>query len=112
MELGVLRFLLSGALEQGEDRFAMEVCKAIIKLSHAAETAKIRQNEMLAKSVVLGIAEQVADVLAKKVAGRFDGWEDCIDEAKREVLALVSEAKNPDSGPRRRRHTAVKIDRR
>ena len=56
MELGVLRFLQDEALNNNEPRFAVEICKAIGQLSHAAETAKIRRGELLAKSVVLGIA--------------------------------------------------------
>ena len=96
MELGVLRFLQDEALNNNEPRFAVEICKAIGQLSHAAETAKIRRGELLAKSVVLGIAKKIADLLANDVAGRFDGWEDCIDGVKQKVLTLVCEAKNPD----------------
>jgi len=103
-ELAAARMLAEAALNDGNARFALECSKVICQLSHASENAKIRRGELLAKSVVLGIARQMAEILANDVAGRFDGWEEVIGGVSKKVLTLVCEAKNPDPEPVRRKH--------
>jgi len=95
-ELAVLRLLQEEPLNSGQARAVVEISKAIGQLAHATEVAKIRRGELLAKSVVLSIAQQIAQVLTHDVANRFDGWEEVVDGVKTKVLTLVCEAQNPD----------------
>jgi hypothetical protein len=95
-ELGVLRLLHEEALNANQPIAAVQIAKVIGQLATATENAKIRRGELLAKSVVLGIAQKIAQVLSSNIANRFIGWEDVLDEVKSEVLTLVCEAKNPE----------------
>jgi hypothetical protein len=97
-ELAVLRLLQEEALNNNQPSLAMQLAKTIGRLSQITEATKIRRGELLAKAVVLNLAQQVARILAERVAGRFDGWEDAIDAVKSELLTLVAEARNPEPG--------------
>jgi hypothetical protein len=95
-ELAVLRLLQEEALNNHESRAAVEIAKAIGQIAHAIEVAKIRRGELLAKSVVINLAHQLAQILAVDVANRFTGWEEVVDGVKQKMLTLVCETENPD----------------
>jgi hypothetical protein len=95
-EMGAARLLHEEALNRDDPRFALECERVIGQLSHASENAKIRRGELLAKTVVLELAKQIAGILAADVAGRFDGWEEVVNNVKRKSLTLICEAQNPD----------------
>ena len=95
-DLSLLKLLQEEAVNGGNARFAMELARVRSDLFKNTETAKIKRGELLAKSVVLGIANQLAQILTRKVSGRFEGWEEVMDEAKEEFVTLICEAQNPE----------------
>jgi hypothetical protein len=96
-EIGVLRLLEEEALKVGDQRLVVEITKVIGQLSRNTEAARIRRGELLAKPVVLALAARFAQLLSSKIAGRFDGWEDMLDEIRHESQVLIVDARNePD----------------
>ena len=96
-EIGVLRLLEEEALNDGNTRAVVEITRIIGQLTHSTEVVRIRQGELLAKPVVLALAAKFAQLLSSKVAGRFDGWEDVLEELRHESQALIVDARNqPD----------------
>jgi hypothetical protein len=95
-DLYLLKLLQEEAIEEDNPRFAMELAKVRSTLFRDVENTKIRRGELLAKTVVLSIAQRLTQILANKVAGRFEGWEEVMDEAKGEIITLICDSKNPD----------------
>jgi hypothetical protein len=95
-ELALVRLLQEEAVNNGETGVAIALSNVIGKLAQASEIAKYRRGDMLCKAAVLQLATQVVDLVASSVAGKFDGWEDVLENVGRSVVQLVSSAKNTD----------------
>ncbi len=98
-EIYVLRLLEEEMLNAGNTRAVVEIAAIIGKLSQSTEATKLRRGELLTKSVVLTLASRIAQLLANKVAGRFEGWEDLLDEVRQESQALIIDARNVPDNP-------------
>ena len=95
-ELAVLRLLNEEALNAGHARFSMDIMRVIGQLSQATEVAKFRHGELLSRAVVLSIGQRLAQLIGDAFAGRFDGWEEVIDDVRERIPLIVLEARNPD----------------
>ena len=93
-EIAVLRLLEEEFLNEGNRSGVIAVAKVIGQLCRNAEAIKIRRGEMLAKPIILALAQRFAQLLSSKVAGKFDGWEDVLDEVRREAQVLIVDARN------------------
>ena len=95
-ELFLARMLLEDAVNEGDRGSTIALQNVIAKLAQVNEAAKLRRGELLTKAAVVALAQQVVNVLTQSIAGRFPGWETALDVANQEILALVSDARNPN----------------
>lgn len=95
-ELRLARLFLEKLANKGDMGGVVAMTNTIAKLSQASETAKFKHGELLAKTAILNLAGKMVEILSNTVANRFIGWEDAVDNAKRDMLTLVCEAKNPE----------------
>ena len=71
----------------------------------ASEVAKFRRGELLSRVAVLGIARGIVEVLAHDLAGRFDGWEEVLEDVNHRLLTVVNDARNPDPNEIESKHS-------
>ena len=96
-EIATMRLIAEEALNEGQARLAIECAKVIGQLSSITETTSIRRGELLAKTAVLSIVQQLVTIMAESIEGRFTGWEDTMDGVRQKFITVVAEAQNPDS---------------
>lgn len=95
-ELAVARMLQEEALNLGQTAVALSLLNVIGKLAQASEIAKYRRGELLAKTAILTLAHKMVETLASNIKGRFDGWEQALENVQHEILTLVRDARNPE----------------
>ena len=91
-ELGAARLLAAEALEQGNTALANLILNSVGKLAQTQVAVKRLKGEYLDRSVVLRIAQQIVDTVARTVQDRFVGWEAALSEAADEVSAAIASA--------------------
>jgi DNA-binding phage protein len=97
-EIAVARMLQEEAINQNDIGTAVALLNTIAKLSQTSEVAKFRRGELLTRATVLGIAQQMVNVLSSNIAEKFPGWEDTLEVVQNNLLTVVSEARNEEPG--------------
>jgi hypothetical protein len=97
-EIAVARMLQEEAINQNDIGTAVALLNTIAKLSQTSEVAKFRRGELLTRATVLGIAQQMVNVLSSNIAEKFPGWEDTLEVVQNNLLTVVSEARNDEPG--------------
>ena len=93
-DLALARLLQEKAVNAGQIGTAVALQNTIAKLATAAEGAKVRRGELLAKDAVLTLASSVVEILARNITGRFPGWEETVDSVREEILTITCAATN------------------
>jgi hypothetical protein len=97
-EIAVARMLQEEAINSNDIGTAVALLNTIAKLSQTSEVAKVRRGELLTKATVLGIAQQMVNILSSSIANRFEGWEDTLEVVQNNLLTVVSTAHNDEPG--------------
>ena len=97
-EIAVARLLQEEAINNNDMGLAVALLNTVAKLSQTSEVAKFRRGELLTRATVLGIAQQMVNVLSSNIAEKFPGWEDTLEVVQNNLLAIVSEAHNDETG--------------
>src|SRR5690349_18140867 len=93
-ELALTRFLIEEATNQGSLQTASTLLTTLNKLSRTHENAAIRANELLARSVVIGISQSWLAIVTEEFRG-LPGWELRFDSAAARIGAAIDSAVNP-----------------
>jgi hypothetical protein len=97
-EIAIARMLQEEAINANDIGSAVALLNTIAKLSQTSEVAKFRRGELLTRATVLGIAQQMVNVLSSNIAEKFPGWEDTLEVVQNNLLTVVSEARNDEPG--------------
>ncbi len=92
--MALTRFLIEEATNQGNLQTASTLLTCLNKLSRTHEGAAIRANELLARSVVMGIFETFLTIVAAEFKG-LPGWELRFEAAAERIGTAIEEAVNP-----------------
>jgi len=95
-ELAAARLAAEEALNAGDHHLAAALFTTIAKLGSAHTAAQLRLGELLEKAVVLRLGKQLVDLVCEAVRGRFEGWENVIDELADKVVNIVIETNNDE----------------
>ena len=95
-ELALARLLQEEALNQGRAEFSAQLLTITGKLARESEIARYRRGELLAKTAIITIANKMVEALTTNIAGRFEGWEQALENVQRQMLEIITEARNPD----------------
>ena len=93
-ELGAARLLATEAIEAGQTGLANMILTTIAKLSHSQIAGKKAKSEYLERRVVYQLVQELVNILARAVEGKFDGWELALDQAANEMTGAVAAASN------------------
>jgi len=95
-ELSVARALLEDAINRNDLTTATILLGVIAKTSRTAEKAAIRNNDLLAKSVVIDIAAKLLQACADEFS-QLPGWEERFERVAAIFTATIDNAENPPS---------------
>lgn len=95
-ELAAARLMAEEAMNAGHHHLAASLFATIAKLGSAHVATQLRIGELLEKAVVLRLGKQLVDLVTEAVRGRFDGWEDVMDELADKVVNTVIETDNKE----------------
>ena len=93
-EIAVCRVLFEEAVNNRQIHTAIELTKVIRQMADSTEAVKYRRGELLSRVAALRIVQQIVDVLAHEVEGRFTGWERVIEHVNQQLLTVVAKAEN------------------
>jgi hypothetical protein len=96
-EIALARLLQEEAINQNDIGTAVALLNTIAKLSQTSEVAKYRRGELLTRATVLGIAQQMVNILSSNIADKFPGWEDTLEVVQNNLLTVVNEARNDET---------------
>ena len=99
-ELAVCRVLFERMVNNGNLHAAIEFTKVIRQMVETTEAVKFRRGELLSRVAALNLVQQIVDVLAHEVEGKFSGWENVIEQVNTRLLTVVSNAENEESKPK------------
>jgi hypothetical protein len=98
-ELAVCRVLFEEAVNANDTQTAIAFTRVIRQLAETTEAVKFRRGELLSRVAALNIVQQIVDVLAHEVEGKFAGWENVIETVNTRLLTVVARAENaPEEG--------------
>lgn len=95
-ELAAARLMAEEAMNAGHHHLAASLFATIAKLGSAHVASQLRIGELLEKAVVLRLGKQLVDLVTEAVRGRFEGWENVIDELADKVVNTVVETDNEE----------------
>ncbi len=83
-------------MNAGHHHLAASLFATIAKLGSAHVASQLRVGDLLEKAVVLKLGKQLVDLVCEAVRGRFEGWENVIDELAGKVVNIVIETQNDE----------------
>jgi len=94
-ELALIRFLVESATNSGQPHLASLLLTTLGRLVRVHERQQLERGELLAKVVVLRLAERIVGIVSKQFFGLVPDWENRVDAALLEIGHEIDAAENP-----------------
>jgi hypothetical protein len=93
-ELALCRFLIEEAVNSKSHNTAAVLLTTLNKLSRSHESAAIRNQQLLSRTVVVGICSAFLRIVADEFK-HLPGWESRFDAASTRITQAIEQAVNP-----------------
>lgn len=94
-DIALLRYLVEEATNTKSAHLASCLLTTLGRLVRVHDRRQLERNELLAKAVVLRLAERIVQTVARQFYGALPDWQQRIDAALVEITNEVEAAENP-----------------